>query len=314
MTRARAVFTRVSGQPPPSAEASAKARPLRARVATHPDGPSITAWLDDAEWAPWLTKVRDGFFGGALLELPALSFAAAGPRSAERPMGRAGLRGPDKEMVRTETVLARRAATVAGILQAADSPWIVWVVDSSTDTTSPEVDPWDTLSWNPLRPALSRWSGVTATGERWRAAGSLPDAAGWLRAWEGQSPGSLAAAEALSAQRRRGVLWEAGVAAAAAKAAARGPSPRLVRSSPHTMRLEGPEGEPGEAAPVPSAADDPNRAASTKEAREAANRRCAKKASRRREKGTWGRRGTSDTRRQTHAWSCARRGIAQRRG
>ena len=87
----------------------------------------------------------------------------------------------------------------------AGAPGSGWGADASADTVTPEVDPWDTISWNPLRPSLSRWSGVTATGERWRAAGCLPDADAWLQAWVGQSPGSLAAAEALGAQRRRGV-------------------------------------------------------------------------------------------------------------
>ena len=134
------------------------ARLLRVSVAGHPHGPTAAAWLDDAEWAPWLTKLRSGVFSGAIMELPALSFGAAALRSADRPMGVKGLRGPDKEMVREETVIARRAATAAGILRSAESPWIGWGRGAPGAVASgapvAPVLPWDTLSWTPLRPHL----------------------------------------------------------------------------------------------------------------------------------------------------------------
>ena len=217
-------------------------------------------WLDDAAWEPWAHRIRQGEFGGAVLEAPASTYSDPQLRSAERPAGVKGLLGEDKERVRIETVLGRRLATIASALHLAKRPWLVWCQDPDGGECPP---PWSSTSWTSLRPGWTERRGSAPEGS-WRAIGWLPDGtAGWEKVGHlhPSSPHVTAEMESRSHVFGAQAPWDAGPA-----------RPDLVLSSPHTMRLVGSPGEPGEAAPARSAADDPNRPDSRKEIRETENR------------------------------------------
>ena len=88
-------------------------------------GVQISAWLDDAEWAPWAHRIGKGEFSGMVLELPSSTFTP-GVRSVDRPSGVKGLAKDQKDPVRTETVLHRRAATAARMMGDLGRPWAAW--------------------------------------------------------------------------------------------------------------------------------------------------------------------------------------------
>ena len=168
-------------------------------------------------------------------------------RPRERPCGIKGLRGPEKERVRTETVVSRRIATIAATLQEVGKPWLAWTESSATGAAEPT----DLPDWAALRERRTLWGDAT-TGIRTAGTANPPAA--------GQGPEDPA--------------WLATMRTQLSQSTPSTKKPRLVRSEPHKMVVA--EGDtddegPPEASLGRTAADNPDRLESKKEIREREN-------------------------------------------
>ena len=109
--------------------------------------------LDDVLWEDVLLRTTGGEFAGADMHLPTQTFTLE-LRPRERPCGIKGLRGAEKEQVRSETVVSRRLATIAATLQDAGRPWLAWTESAATGAA----DPTDLPDWAALRGRRTLWS------------------------------------------------------------------------------------------------------------------------------------------------------------
>ena len=217
--------------------------------------------LDDTAWLTWRERVARGDFNVAAIEIPATTYgpewrSAAHPGGWRRRNGRPLL--PEQvALLRTETQLSRRAAHVATEMDRLRRPWAVWVRLHAEDGILPV----DREEWMHARIKCAR-----ASGPGWAAWGNGAGIQAWLTACGPEGPIGPAARATLPAPQPP-------------DPPPRPAGPRLVRAAPHTLApaadadLHGPEDGPPGTERARTAADDPDRAPSTRERREEENAR-----------------------------------------